>query len=103
MSLLRLIEFIMTEMFPGGQPPGIDTVRRHATRTGFSIDRVQSLQRHCAKTLDLWAAAVQEHQDDAIALQSDELYQRYMKHLTGCADLFRGGYTDVCQITLKKR
>jgi len=64
---------------------------------------MQSLQPHYAKTLDLWAAALQEHQDDAIAIQSDEVYQRYMKYLTGCADLFRNGYTDVCQFTLEKR
>jgi cyclopropane-fatty-acyl-phospholipid synthase len=25
-----------------------------------------------------------------------------MKYLTGCADLFRQGYTDVCQFTLNK-
>ena len=25
-----------------------------------------------------------------------------MHYLTGCADLFRKGYTDVCQFTLEK-
>ena len=25
-----------------------------------------------------------------------------MKYLTGCAELFREGYTDVCQFTLQK-
>ena len=25
-----------------------------------------------------------------------------MKYLTGCADLFRQGYTDVCQFTCEK-
>jgi len=25
-----------------------------------------------------------------------------MKYLTGCAELFRDGYTDVCQFTLVK-
>jgi cyclopropane-fatty-acyl-phospholipid synthase len=58
MSLLRFIKFIMTEIFAGGQLPGIDTVRRHATRAGFSIGRVQSLQPHYAKSLDLRAAAL---------------------------------------------
>ncbi len=27
---------------------------------------------------------------------------RYMNYLTGCADLFRGGSTDVAQFTLTK-
>ncbi|MBV8930601.1 MAG: class I SAM-dependent methyltransferase, partial [Mycobacteriaceae bacterium] len=26
----------------------------------------------------------------------------YMKYLTGCAELFRKGYTDVCQFTCEK-
>jgi cyclopropane-fatty-acyl-phospholipid synthase len=103
MTLLRFIKFILDEIFPGGQLPGTDTVTDHACKAGFSVDEVQSLQPHYAKTLDLWAAALQARQDDAIAVQSEEIYQRYMKYLTGCADLFRDGYTDVCQFTLAKR
>ena len=38
----------------------------------------------------------------AIAIQSKEVYERYMKYLTGCAELFRDGYTDLCQFTLEK-
>jgi Mycolic acid cyclopropane synthetase len=37
-----------------------------------------------------------------IAIQPDEVYQRYTKYPTGCADLFRNGYTAVCQFTLEK-
>ena len=39
---------------------------------------------------------------EAIAITSEEVYERYMKYLTGCADLFRKGYTDVCQFTCEK-
>jgi hypothetical protein len=34
--------------------------------------------------------------------KSDEVYQRYVKYLTGCAELFRNGFTDVCQFTLER-
>ena len=57
---------------------------------------------HYAKTLDIWATALEARKDEAIAIQSEEVYERYMKYLTGCADLFRDGYTDVCQFTLTK-
>ena len=30
------------------------------------------------------------------------MYERYMKYLTGCANLFRIGYIDVNQFTLEK-
>jgi len=66
------------------------------------LARRQSLQRHYAKTLDLWAAALEAHKDEAIAIQSEEVYERYMKYLTGCANLFRKGYTDLNQFTLRK-
>jgi cyclopropane-fatty-acyl-phospholipid synthase len=63
---------------------------------------VQSLQLHYARTLELWAAALEANKAKAIAIQSKEVYDRYMKYLTGCAKLFRQGYTDVNQFTLEK-
>jgi cyclopropane-fatty-acyl-phospholipid synthase len=58
---------------------------------------------HYATTLDLWAAALQAHEEDAITIQSDEICQKCMKHLTGCANVFRDGYTEVCQFILGER
>ena len=77
-------------------------MEHHAAKAGFSIDLVQSLRPHYAKTLDLWAEALQARRDEAISVQSEEVYDRYMKYLTGCAKLFRQGQTDVCQFTLEK-
>jgi hypothetical protein len=45
---------------------------------------------------------VSANKAEAIAIQSEEVYDRYMKYLTGCAELFRDGYTDLCQFTLEK-
>ena len=64
--------------------------------------RDRSLQPHYAKTLDIWAAALEQHKDEAIAIQSEEVYERYMKYLTGCAQTFRLRQTDVVQFTLAK-
>jgi cyclopropane-fatty-acyl-phospholipid synthase len=54
------------------------------------------------RTLDAWAANLAANRDEAIALQSHEVYDRFMKYLTGCADLFRNGSIDVNQFTLEK-
>jgi cyclopropane-fatty-acyl-phospholipid synthase len=102
MRLLLFIKFIMDEIFPGGNLPKVTQVEDHATKAGFAITRIQPLRLHYARTLDTWAAALQQHKDEAITIQSEEVYDRYMKYLTGCADLFRQGYTDVCQFTLVK-
>ncbi|WP_431233123.1 cyclopropane mycolic acid synthase family methyltransferase [Mycolicibacterium psychrotolerans] len=102
MSLLRFFKFISVEIFPGGHLPTREIVKDLSGKAGFTTDLVQSLEQHYAKTLDLWAAALEARRDEAIAIQSEEVYDRYMKYLTGCADLFRNRYTDVCQFTLSK-
>ncbi|MGE2729159.1 cyclopropane mycolic acid synthase family methyltransferase [Mycolicibacterium vaccae] len=102
MTKIRFFKFIMDEIFPGGDLPQPVTVESHATKAGFTVARVQPLRLHYARTLDLWSAALEANKDEAIRIQSQEVYDRYMKYLTGCADLFREGYTDVCQFTLTK-
>ena len=95
-------EFIATEIFPGGQLPAIETVESHASKAGFNVTRRQSLQLHYARTLDHWAAALQAHHSEAVQIQSEEVYQRYKRYLTGCAEAFRDGYIDINQFTLGK-
>ena len=102
MSILRFVKFIMDEIFPGGDLPKPCTILEHAAKAGFDLQRAQRLRPHYARTLEIWAAALAARKDEAIALQSEEMYDRYMRYLTGCAELFRDGYTDVCQFTLKK-
>jgi cyclopropane-fatty-acyl-phospholipid synthase len=80
----------------------IETIEDHTAKVGFKITRVQSLQTDFAKTLDMWAEALQAHRDEAIAIQSQEVYDQYMKYLTGCAKAFRIGGIDVNQFTLEK-
>ncbi|MHA7652511.1 cyclopropane mycolic acid synthase family methyltransferase [Mycobacterium sp. ML4] len=102
MNIIRFAKFIVTEIFPGGRLPDTDIVAECSQKAGFRLTRRQSLQQHYAKTLDLWAAALSARRDEAIAVQSEEVYERYMKYLTGCADHFRIGYIDVNQFTLEK-
>jgi len=102
MRHLRFFKFIMDEIFPGGRLPSAAVVEEHAAKAGFTITRVQPLRLHYQRTLEDWAAALESHKDEAIAIQSEEVYERYMKYLTGCAELFRDGYTDVCQFTCEK-
>jgi len=101
-TFARFLKFMLTEIFPGGRLPSIPMVQERASANGFTVTRVQSLQQHYAKTLDIWSAALEAHKDEAVALQSKEVYERYIKYLTGCAEMFRIGYIDVNQFTLAK-
>jgi cyclopropane-fatty-acyl-phospholipid synthase len=101
-NFARFVKFMITEIFPGGRLPSIEKVTDHSSKAGFTLARRQSLQPHYARTLDIWAANLEAKKDEAIAIQSEEVYERYMKYLTGCADGFRVGYIDVNQFTLEK-
>lgn len=102
LEMARFVKFILTEIFPGGRLPSIEKVQDHSAKAGFNLTRIQSLQPHYAKTLDHWAAALEAHRSEAIAVQSEEVYERYRKYLTGCGKGFRVGYIDVNQFTLAK-
>ncbi|ODR22803.1 cyclopropane mycolic acid synthase family methyltransferase [Mycolicibacterium porcinum] len=100
LELAKFIKFILTEIFPGGRLPSIEMVEECSARASFTLSRRQSLQSHYARTLDLWAANLEANHDEAVRIQSQEVYDRYMRYLTGCADLFRKGQIDVNQFTL---
>ena len=102
MEMAKFIRFIVTEIFPGGRLPMIETIEEHSTKVGFKVTRIQSLQFDFARTLDFWAEALEARRDEAIAIQSEEVYERYMKFLSGCAKAFRMGYIDCNQFTLEK-
>ncbi len=102
MEMAKFMRFIVTDIFPGGRLPMIEKVEEHATKVGFKVSRIQSLQSDFVKTLDFWAEALDAHRDEAIAIQSEEVYEMYMKYLTGCAKVFRMGYVDCNQFTLEK-
>jgi cyclopropane-fatty-acyl-phospholipid synthase len=102
MSDLRFMRFISQEIFPGGQMPSAEDILEFSQAAGFSAEQIQNLRPHYARTLDCWAANLQAHHDQAVAVQSEQVYERFMRYLTGCADFMRRGITDVAQFTLVK-
>ncbi|MDH6198794.1 cyclopropane-fatty-acyl-phospholipid synthase [Mycobacterium frederiksbergense] len=101
-SDLKFMKFIGEEIFPGGQLPAVEDIEKLAEGSGFKLERTHLLRPHYARTLDMWAANLEAAKDQAIAMQGQEVYDRYMKYLTGCADFFRRGITNIGQFTLVK-
>lgn len=88
-AFFEMAKFIVDEIFPGGQLPLVSVVEEHAVKAGFTfVTRVQPLRLHYARTLDTWASALEARRHEAIEIQSQEVYDRY---LAGCAELFRDG------------
>jgi cyclopropane-fatty-acyl-phospholipid synthase len=101
-SDLKFMQFIGTEIFPGGRLPAVEDIEQLAADSGFTLERTHLLQQHYARTLDMWAAKLVANREEAVAITSQEVYDRYMKYLTGCADFFRRGITNIGQFTLAK-
>jgi len=102
MSDLRFMKFIATYIFPGGQLPAQEDIFQFAQASGFTVEKVQLLREHYARTLNMWAANLEANKDKAIEIQSEEIYDRYMHYLTGCENFFIKGISNVGQFTLTK-
>src|SRR5246500_144567 len=102
MSDVRFTRFIYTEIFPGGQLPAQEDIFKLAQGARFTVEKVQLLREHYERTLNVWAANLEANREKAIAIQSEEVYDRYMHYLTGCENFFRKGISNVGQFTLTK-
>jgi cyclopropane-fatty-acyl-phospholipid synthase len=102
MSDLKFMRFIAKEIFPGGSVPCDEDIAEFSGKAGFSLEQTQYLTDHYVRTLDMWATNLEGARDEAIAATSNEVYERYMRYLTGCADFFRRGISELGQFTLTK-
>jgi len=101
-ALARFAKFIMEEIFPGGRLPSTSMMVAVGEKAGFTVPETLSLRNHYIKTLGIWAAALENHKDEAIAATDEENYNRYMKYLTGCQYYFVDEAIDVSLVTYLK-
>jgi cyclopropane-fatty-acyl-phospholipid synthase len=101
-ALARFAKFIMEEIFPGGRLPSTTMMVAVGEKAGFSVPETLSLRNHYIKTLGIWAAALENHKDEAVAATDEENYNRYMKYLTGCQFYFVDEALDVSLVTYLK-
>jgi cyclopropane-fatty-acyl-phospholipid synthase len=100
---VQFAKFIRHEVFPGGELAEPDLICRVAEDAGFTVTRRHALGQHYARTLDIWAANLEANKDEALAMTSQAVYDRYMHYLTGCAKYFRSGHINVFQFSLRCR
>jgi cyclopropane-fatty-acyl-phospholipid synthase len=101
-EVLKFIKFMVTDIFPGAPLPSSQMMRAHGETAGFTVDNVVSLRSHYVKTLTMWADALEANKSRATEIQSEEVYNNYMKYLRGCAQKFADEYIDVHLVTYLK-
>jgi cyclopropane-fatty-acyl-phospholipid synthase len=102
MSDLKFMRFIAKEIFPGGAVPCDEDVIEYSGNAGFKVDNLDTMTPHYVRTLDTWAKKLEENKERAIAVTSQEVYDRYMRYLLGCSDFFQRNVSYVGQFTLTK-
>jgi cyclopropane-fatty-acyl-phospholipid synthase len=102
MTDLKFMRFIAKEIFPGGAIPCDEDIVKFSGDAGLAATDTQYLNEHYVRTLDTWAANLEAARELAVAATSEEIYERYMKYLTGCSDFFRRGISELGQFTLTK-
>lgn len=102
MSDLKFMRFIAKEIFPGGSIPCDEDIIGLSSDAGFSMHHFETLNPHYVRTLETWAKNLEAAHDEAVAATSERVYERYMKYLTGCADFFQRGISELGQFTLTK-
>jgi cyclopropane-fatty-acyl-phospholipid synthase len=100
-EFLHFVLFISKVIFPGGDIPHPEQVVHYARQSGFETVHIESLRLHYARTLDAWAKNLEAAHDEAVKVASEEIYQTYMKYLTGCAKYFRSGEINLHQFKLR--
>jgi cyclopropane-fatty-acyl-phospholipid synthase len=102
MSDLRFMRFIAAEIFPGGSVPSDEDVVEYSSAAGFSVEKLQKITDDYVRTLDIWSQKLEAAHDEAVAVTSTEVYDRYMRYLIGCSDFFQRNICEVGQFTLVK-
>lgn len=98
----RFVDFMLTEIFPGGHIPTVQMMVEHGERAGFVVTECLSLLSHYLKTLTTWADMWEVNKDKTIAITSEAVYYYYLKYLRGCQYCFAGEGLDVSLVTYIK-
>ncbi|PYE28073.1 cyclopropane-fatty-acyl-phospholipid synthase [Paraburkholderia silvatlantica] len=95
-------EFIDRYVFPDGELPHISLALEAAQRGGLEAVDVESLRRHYARTLDIWAENFEACAEEAKKLVDDETFRIWRVYLAGCAYAFEHDDVSIYQIVCRK-
>ena len=95
-------DFIDKYVFPDGELPHISLALEAAQRGGLEVFDVESLRRHYARTLNLWADKFEEVADQARLLVSEEKFRIWRLYLAGCAYAFETDDISIYQIVCRR-
>jgi len=101
-TALGASDFIDRYVFPQGELPHIALVLDSMQRGGLEALDVESLRRHYARTLHLWASRYEEQSAQVRALVDEKTYRIWRVYLAGCAYAFERDDISLFQVLCRK-
>jgi cyclopropane-fatty-acyl-phospholipid synthase len=95
-------EFIDKYVFPDGELPHISLALQMMQEGGLEAVDVESLRRHYAHTLNIWADRFETHAEEAKKLVDDEHFRIWRVYLAGCAYAFENDDVSIYQVICRK-
>jgi len=96
-------EFINRYVFPHGELPHIALVLREMSHAGMDAVDVESLRRHYARTLEIWASRLEREKARAIQAAGEKRYRIWAVYLQGCSYGFAQGWMTIYQVLACKQ
>ncbi len=91
-------EFIDEFVFPQGELPHIGLVLSRMQAAGLEALDVESLRRHYARTLALWAANYEARAAEVRSMVDETTYRVWRIYLAGCAHAFARNWVSIHQV-----
>lgn len=99
----KTVDFIQKYIFPGGMLPSPSALRSEIERAGLRFVGSVEFGQSYSETLRRWHATFENAWEEIRPLGFDERFRRmWTLYLTACAASFRGGQTDVTQVTMAR-
>lgn len=95
-------EFIDKYVFPHGELPHISLVLKEMQAAGLEALDVESLRRHYARTLQIWAENYEAQTEKIRELVPDLTYRVWRVYLAGCAYAFMQNWVSIYQVLVCK-
>jgi cyclopropane-fatty-acyl-phospholipid synthase len=98
----RIEGFSGAYVFPDGELEPIHAPLRAAEKVGFEVRDVESLREHYMLTLRHWVRRLEAHHEQALKYVTEPTYRVWRLYMSGSAQGFASGRTNVYQTLLLK-
>ncbi len=95
--------WIQKYIFPGAYPPTLAEMMELFRDSGFSVEDVENLRLHYARTLEHWIERFEAHADEVRALFDETFVRTWRFYLNGSLANFRAGSLQLFQVVFHRR